>query len=58
MDMFTIDLSGVPQDAVRAGMWVEIFGPNVAVEAVSEQCGTIPNDILTGIGPRVERIYV
>ena len=58
MDMFTIDLSGVPPDAVRAGMWVEIFGPNVTVEAVSEQCGTIPNDILTGIGPRVERIYV
>ena len=58
MDMITIDLSEVPADAVRAGMWVEIFGPNVTVEAVSEQCGTIPNDILTGIGRRVERVYV
>ena len=58
MDMITIDLSEVPRDAVRTGMWVEIFGPSVAVETVSEQCGTIPNDILTGIGRRVERIYV
>ena len=58
MDMITMDLSGVPRDAVRAGMWVEIFGPNVTVERVAEQAGTIPNEILTGIGPRVERIYV
>ena len=58
MDMITIDLSEVPRDAIRAGMWVEIFGPNVSVERVAEQAGTIPNEILTGIGPRVERIYV
>ena len=58
MDMITVDLSGVPEDAVQAGMWVEIFGRNVAVERVAEQSATIPNDILTGIGQRVERIYV
>lgn len=58
MDMITMDLSGVPRHAVGAGMWVEIFGPNVPVERVAEQAGTIPNDILTGIGPRVERIYM
>ena len=57
-DMITIDLNEVPRHAVGAGMWVEIFGPNVPVERVAEQAGTIPNDILTGIGPRVERIHV
>ena len=58
MDMVTIDLSGVPEDAVRVGAWVEIFGPNAPIERVAEQCGTIPYEVLTGIGPRVERVYV
>jgi len=56
MDMITIDLSGVPEEAVEVGTWVEIFGPNAPVERVAEQAGTIPYEILTGIGPRVERI--
>ena len=58
MDMITIDLSGVPEDAVGVGAWVEIFGSNAPIERVAEQVGTIPYEILTGIGPRVERIYV
>ena len=56
MDMITIDLSGVPEDAVEVGAWVEIFGPNAHIERVAEQAGTIPYEILTGIGPRVERV--
>ena len=58
MDMITVDLSGVPEDAVGAGTWVEIFGPNAPIERVAEQAGTIPYEILTGIGPRVARIGV
>ena len=58
MDMITIDLSDVPADAVEVGARVEIFGPNAPIERVAEQAGTIPYEILTGIGPRVERIYV
>ena len=57
MDMITVDLSGVPEDAVEVGAWVEMFGRNVPVERVAEQTGTIPYEVLTGIGPRVERIY-
>ena len=58
MDMITIDLSGVPEGAVEIGAWVEIFGPNAPIERAAEQAGTIPYEILTGIGPRVERVYV
>ena len=58
MDMITVDLSEVPEDAVEVGAWVEIFGANTPVERVAEQAGTIPYEILTGIGPRVERIHV
>ena len=57
MDMITIDLSAVPEGAVRTGAWVEVFGPNAPIERVAEQAGTIPNEILTGIGRRVERAY-
>ena len=58
MDMITIDLSGVPEGAVEVGAWVEIFGTNAPIERVAEQTGTIPYEVLTGIGPRVRRIYV
>ena len=58
MDMITIDLDGIPEAAVRPGAWVEIFGPNAPIERVAEQAGTIPYEILTGIGPRVERVHV
>ena len=58
MDMITIDLSDVPEGAVETGAWVEIFGPNAPVERAAEQAGTIPHELFTGIGPRVERVYV
>ena len=58
MDMITIDLSDLPEGAVEPGAWVEIFGPNVPIERAAEQAGTIPYELLTGIGPRVERVYV
>ena len=60
MDMITIDLSDVPEDAggVAVEAWVEVFGPNAPIERIAEQVGTIPYEILTGIGPRVGRIYV
>ena len=58
MDMITIDLSDLPADAVRTGAWVEIFGRATSIERLAEQAETIPNEILTRIGPRVERVYV
>ena len=57
MDMITVDLSGVPEDAVEVGAWVEIFGRNAPIERVAEQTGTIPYEVLTGIGSRVQRVY-
>ena len=58
MDMITIDLSDVPEGVVEVGAWVEIFGTNAPIERVAEQTGTIPYEVLTGIGPRVRRVHV
>ena len=58
MDMTIIDLNEGPQGVVEVGAWVEIFGTNAPVEWVAAQPGPIPYEILTGIGPRVERVHV
>ena len=57
MDMLTIDLSELAPDAVRTGAWVEVFGRNILIERIVEQAGTIPNELLTRVGTRVERVY-
>ena len=58
MDMTVVDLSDVPEAEARPGAMVEIFGSRVSIESVAERAGTIPNEILTGIGRRVPREYV
>ncbi|MCL2041926.1 MAG: bifunctional UDP-N-acetylmuramoyl-tripeptide:D-alanyl-D-alanine ligase/alanine racemase [Bacteroidales bacterium] len=55
MDMCMVDLSGVE---AKEGDRVEIFGENQSITDFAAQAGTIPYEILTGISPRVKRIYV
>ncbi|MCP9235580.1 alanine racemase [Lewinella sp. JB7] len=56
MDMCTVDVSVIPE--VRVGDRVTIFGPEHPIELLADAARTIPYEILTGIGPRVHRIYV
>jgi alanine racemase len=35
----------------------EIFGENIRVEEIAEQCETIPYEILTSIPQRVKRVF-
>ena len=58
MDMTVVDLSEVPEVEAIPGTMVEVFGSQVSIESVAERAGTIPNEILTGIGRRVPREYV
>jgi alanine racemase len=58
MDLVTIDVSDVPDDAARPGAMVELIGPRRTVDEVAADAGTIGYEILTGLGPRVERVYV
>ena len=50
-----VDVSGIPD--IQAGDIVEVFGPTVPIEQLAEACGTIPYEILTGISPRIPRIF-
>lgn len=54
MDAVMIDVTDVD---CKPGDQVEIFGPHVPIEQLSTARGTIPYEILTGISPRVKRVY-
>ena len=58
MDMTVVDLGAVAPEDAPPGTMVEIFGSSVSIESVAERAGTIPNEILTGMGRRVPRVYV
>ena len=60
MDMTLVDLSGVPGAAV--GDVATLIGRDgdaeISLQAFAERCGTIPYEVLTGLGPRPERRYI
>lgn len=58
MDSMTLDVTALPPGALDEGDHVELIGPNATLEAVAAQAGTIPYEILTGLGPRLRRSYV
>lgn len=54
MDQIMVDVTG---SDVTEGDEVEVFGPNIRVDEVAAKAGTISWEILTGITPRVVRVY-
>lgn len=59
MDMLCFDVSAVPDTALTAATHLELLGdkPGIRVDDVADAAGTIGYEILTRIGPRVERVY-
>lgn len=58
MDLTIFDITDVPAGAIRAGDYIELFGPNVPVDEVARAAGTIGYEMLTGLGLRYERQYL
>ena len=58
MDLTTVDVTGVPENAARPGQWVDIIGPGVSVDDVAAAAGTIGYEILTSLGRRYHRQYL
>ena len=54
MDQIMVDVTG---SEVEEGDEVELFGPNIRVDEVAAKADTIAWEILTGITPRVVRVY-
>ncbi|HDZ73281.1 MAG TPA: alanine racemase [Aurantimonas coralicida] len=55
MDLTLLDVTDLPEDAVRPGARAEFFGPDMPIDAVATAAGTIAYELLTGLGPRVKR---
>ena len=54
MDACMIDVTDIE---CKVGDAVEIFGPEMPVERLSDLLDTIPYEILTSVSPRVKRLY-
>jgi len=58
MDLTIFDVTDLPDGAVRAGDYIELFGPNMPVDEVARAGGTIGYEMLVGLGLRYERHYL
>jgi alanine racemase len=58
MDLTIVDVTDLPEDAVRVGDPVEFFGPSVDLDEFATRSGTIGYHLLTSLGPRHQRDYV
>ncbi|ACM26032.1 alanine racemase [Agrobacterium rhizogenes] len=58
MDLTIFDITDLPDNLVRAGDYVELFGSNILVDDAARAAGTIGYEMLTSLGLRHERRYV
>lgn len=58
MDMLIVDVSGLPDGAVKRGDMAELIGPHITVDEVGLKAGTLGYEILTSLGNRYMRVYL
>ena len=58
MDLITVDVTDVPEIAVRPGAYVDLIGPHHGIDALAQEAGTIAYEILTALGSRTARHYI
>jgi alanine racemase len=57
MDLITIDITALPDHAVRRGDLLTLIGGDNGVDDLAAAAGTIGYEVLTSLGPRYNRIY-
>jgi alanine racemase len=57
MDLSCIDITGLPEGAVRRGDPATLIGPDLPIDEVAAYAGTIGYEILTRLGPRSHLVY-
>jgi alanine racemase len=57
MDMLALDVSAVPAALLKEAPVVQLMGPDVAIDGLAEEAGTISYEMLTHLGSRFHRIY-
>ncbi|PSH67994.1 alanine racemase [Phyllobacterium brassicacearum] len=58
MDLTSFDITNLAEDAVKPGDYIELFGPNIALDDAARSAGTIGYELLTSLGNRYHRRYL
>ena len=58
MDLATLDVTDVPQEALKIGADVEFFGDTISLEEAAATANTAAYELITSLGARVPRHYV
>lgn len=58
MDLITVDVTEIEDPKPAPGDWVDLVGPDLAIELVGTDAKTIGYEVLTRLGPRFHRIYL
>jgi alanine racemase len=57
MDLVTVDITDLPDGAVRRGDFVTLIGDEITVDDLAMAAGTIGYEVLTSLGRRYHRVY-
>ena len=57
MDLIAVDITDVPNSAVRRGHMVTLIGEGITVDELAHHFGTIGYEVLTSLGRRYARVY-
>ena len=57
MDLIAIDITDLPNNAVRRGHMVTLIGEGITVDELAHHFGTIGYEVLTSLGRRYARVY-
>jgi alanine racemase len=58
MDLVTLDVTDVAQDALKVGADVEFFGDTISLEEAAATANTASYELITSLGARLPRHYV
>src|ERR1700736_742480 len=57
MDLMAVDVTDLPNNAVRRGHMVTLIGEGITVDELAHHFGTIGYEVLTSLGRRYARVY-
>jgi alanine racemase len=57
MDLIAVDVTDLPNSAVRRGHMVTLIGEGITVDELAHHFGSIGYEVLTSLGPRYARVY-
>jgi alanine racemase len=57
MDLLTIDITDLPENAGRRGDLATLIGDEITVDDLAKAAGTIGYEVLTSLGRRYHRVY-